>query len=52
MKYLMKLFILSIISGILFTYICSGNIPIEYKRTVLQVYVLGMLVGGIGWNLK
>lgn len=52
MKYLMKLLILSIISGILFTFICSGNIPLEYKGTVLQVYILGMFVGAIGWNLK
>lgn len=55
MKYLMKLLILSVVSGILLTLIliCSvNNIPLEYKRTVLQVYVLGMLVGGIGWNLK
>ena len=52
MKYLIKLLILSIISGILFAFICSGNIPLEYKRTVLQVYVLGVFVGTIGWNLK
>lgn len=53
MKYLMKLLILSVVSGILLTLICSvNNIPLEYKRTVLQVYTLGMFVGAIGWNLK
>lgn len=52
MRYLIKLFALSIIAGILYAYICSGNIPIEYKGTVLQVYILGLIVGAIGYNLK
>ena len=53
MKYLIKLLILSIIAGILLMFICSvNNIPLEYKRTVLQVYILGTFIGGIGWNLE
>lgn len=53
MKYLIKLLILSIISGIMSAFICSvNNIPLEYKRTVLQVYILGVFVGGICWSLK
>ena len=53
MKYLIKLLILSIIAGILLTFICSvNNIPLEYKRTVLQVYILGTFIGGIGWSLE
>ncbi|WP_166484697.1 hypothetical protein [Clostridium cuniculi] len=53
MKYLIKLLILSTIAGILLAVICRvNNIPLEYKRAVLQVYILGMFVGGIGWNLK
>lgn len=53
MKYLIKLLILSTIAGILVAFIFSvNNIPLEYKRAVLQVYILGMFVGAIGWNLK
>lgn len=53
MKRLIKLLILSIIAGTLLGFIYSGNnIPLEYKRAVLQVYILGMFVGAIGWNLK
>lgn len=52
MKYLIKLLILSVVAGIMFAFICYGNIPIEYRPTVLQVYILGMFVGAIGWNLK
>lgn len=53
MKYLIKLLILSIIAGILFTFICSvNNIPLEYIRTTLQVCILGMYVGVIAWNLE
>lgn len=53
MKYLIKLLIISIIAGTILAFICDGNnIPLEYKRAVLQVYILGMFVGAIGWNLK
>ena len=47
MKYLIKLLILSIIGGILLTFMCNGSIPIEYKRIIFQVYMLGMLAGAI-----
>lgn len=52
MKYLIKLLILSIVAGIMFAFICYGNIPIEYKPTVLQVYILGIIVGSIGTNIN
>ena len=53
MKYLIKLFIVSIIAGILLGLICYvNNIPVEYDRAVLQVYILGLFAGGISWSLE
>lgn len=53
MKYLIKLVIVPIIAGILLGLICYfNNIPGEYHRAALQVYILGLFAGGISWSLE
>lgn len=45
MKYLLKTFAIIVIGSFLLTFVCADNIPRIFQGEVLQVYVLGTLVG-------
>lgn len=45
LKYLLKMFAIIIIGSFLLTFVCADNIPRIFHGEVLQVYVLGTLIG-------